>query len=106
LVNGFGRFCANGIEKGEEIILFERDKKCFSIRCSRHGTIIDYRCSDYFLSWFEKYPNLVSFSDLTPLNQSNIIHGFKIASANLEQVRICARLRFFLIGYKALLQLI
>jgi hypothetical protein len=32
LVNGFGRLCANGIEKGEEIILFERDKKCFSIR--------------------------------------------------------------------------
>jgi len=93
LVNGFGRFCANGIGKGEEIILFEGDKKCFSIRCSRHGTIIDYRCSDYFLSWFEKYPNLASFSDLIPLNQSNIMSWIKIANPNLYQIDIYSNLR-------------
>ncbi len=41
------------VQRGRKILKAELEK-CCQIKFNRHGTIVDYHCNDYFLSWYKK----------------------------------------------------
>lgn len=41
------------VQRGRKMLKAELEK-CCRISFDRHGTIVDYQCSDYFLSWYKK----------------------------------------------------
>lgn len=41
------------VQRGRKMLKAELDK-CCCIKFNQHGKIIDYQCSEYFLSWYKK----------------------------------------------------
>ena len=41
------------VQRGRKMLKAELEK-CCSMSFDRHGTIVDYQCNEYFLSWYKK----------------------------------------------------